>query len=651
MKAVLLLAALAVPAAQDPGIEFEGVNSFTEAELLRWIRPDLDRFWRSGRATALDDAAFRIERHYRNRGYHFVRVSVEQEAERITFRVEEGPRVTMGHLHIRGNQALSKETLKAAMPEQPGGTIPFSDRLVALQVQALIQAYRQRGFIDVRVAPPELTYDGNTKRMDVTLRVIEGRRYTLSRIDGIPEGHGLERALERYVGGVFAPALVPAIEKTIVDHLRERGYAFARARAETETDRKRARVRVTVQVRPGRKARVVAVETKGNERIRRDFIESRADLPTNREFRASDLERAERRLRGTGLFRSVSIFPRRLDKETGRLVLQIQVEEHDPGEASVRAGYGSFDGYRFGADVTFRNLIGAGELIRAEGLFTERGKRGTAAIEIPYLWGSELRLGLSGYYEGRVFPSFEVRSYGVLPSLSLSLPGGWTLSSGLRAVTIRTENVEPGVDPGDLLDFDYGSAIFVATWDRRDRALFPTRGTFVNASFEWSGDPFVSEIAFLKVTAHAAGFLPLPGGLVFAASLRGGRIRPLKGTTTLPVSLRFFAGGLSTVRGFKFGTLGPRAGADPEGGEAFLALQTEIRFPIWKGLHGAVFTDRGQVWSTYDEVDPDRLRWTLGAGLRYYTPAGPIVIDVAWNPRREPGEDSVVFHLSIGFPF
>ena len=86
------------------------------------------------------------------------------------------------------------------------------------------------------------------------------------------------------------------------------------------------------------------------------------------------------------------------------------------------------------------------------------------------------------------------------------------------------------------------------------------------------------------------------------------------------------------------------------GGETFLALQTEVRFPIWGDLHGAVFTDRGGVWGT-TAGGPSEVRYSVGTGLRYYTPAGAIVTDVAWNPDRKPGERGWEFHFSIGFPF
>jgi outer membrane translocation and assembly module TamA len=144
---------------------------------------------------------------------------------------------------------------------------------------------------------------------------------------------------------------------------------------------------------------------------------------------------------------------------------------------------------------------------------------------------------------------------------------------------------------------------------------------------------------------------PLPWSLVFAVSLQGGVIAPLGSTDVIPVSLRYFAGGTNTVRGFKFASLGPEVNGKATGGESFLALQTELRYPIWGDLHGAVFSDRGGVWEDYRRVNLSEARYSVGTGLRYHTPAGAIVADVAWNPARRPGERGWAFHFSIGFPF
>ena len=105
------------------------------------------------------------------------------------------------------------------------------------------------------------------------------------------------------------------------------------------------------------------------------------------------------------------------------------------------------------------------------------------------------------------------------------------------------------------------------------------------------------------------------------------------------------------MRGFKFESIGPKVNGEPTGGEVFLCLQTEIRFPIWGSLQGAVFSDQGGVWFERTDVNLSDIRYSVGVGLRFVTPAGALVADVGFNPHTKAGEHPIELSLSVGFPF
>ena len=165
-----------------------------------------------------------------------------------------------------------------------------------------------------------------------------------------------------------------------------------------------------------------------------------------------------------------------------------------------------------------------------------------------------------------------------------------------------------------------------------------------------AGDALVTD-EFWKASGHFSFFLPFPEGIVFATSFYGGVIAPIGGTQEIPISLREFAGGTNSVRGFKFQGVGPKVDGNPTGGEVSLTLQSEVRFPIYGNLQGAFFSDQGGVWFDRTRVNLTETRYSLGAGLRFITPAGAIVADLGWNPHVKQGEYPVEFHLSVGFPF
>jgi outer membrane translocation and assembly module TamA len=153
--------------------------------------------------------------------------------------------------------------------------------------------------------------------------------------------------------------------------------------------------------------------------------------------------------------------------------------------------------------------------------------------------------------------------------------------------------------------------------------------------------------------ANAAAFEPV-GPTVLAARLRLGTVQPYGGDSAdaVPLPERFYTGGGSSVRGFSHWRLGPRrADGRAVGGASVLETSLELRFPIRGALGGVTFVDAGQV-----DLDPwgwklQDLTYSVGAGLRYDTPLGPIRLDLAYplNPPEEAG--TTWFHFSIGQAF
>ncbi len=641
------------PEPEDEGqVVFEGVEEASESDLRRVIRPDLERYVRDPRPAVLADAVFRLTHFYHLQGHALVSVSSRTEGGKVVFSVVEGPEVTLGRLHFEGNRAFRDEELQQVRPrELLGGSPPFSPRLVSLMIDSILRAYGEWGYIEAVVTETRRHYEESERKMHVTLSIVEGKPHTLKAYVGLPEDPELQEKLRKRLETPYTPGTDEEVAADAIEHYRERGHPFAQARAVPRFDREGGKVVLEVEIQPGPPAVIGEVRVGGQVWVRPSFIQGRAGLEPGRPFRASDLREAEKRLRDTTLFTTVRAAPGEFQEETGQIAVDVTVEEREMGELSFRGGYGALDGARVGADMAYRNLFGGGELFRAGGTVSRFGWRAEAEVGIPYIFGTELYEGTSAYYERREYPSFEVSSKGGAISLSYPLTEEIQLGGGVRYAIIETEEVEPNVPPGDLLDFDYMALFLSASWDGRDSPILPSRGFLLSGLAEWSDDSFNSDVHFLNGSARMTGFLPLPFDLVLAASLHGGIIVPIGETEEIPISLRYFAGGTSTVRGFEFGTIGPQVDGEPTGGEVYLALQAELRFPIWGELHGAVFSDRGGVWFRHDQVDGDRTRYSVGLGLRYYTPAGALVVDVAWNPSREEDEEAVEVHLSIGFPF
>ncbi len=215
------------------------------------------------------------------------------------------------------------------------------------------------------------------------------------------------------------------------------------------------------------------------------------------------------------------------------------------------------------------------------------------------------------------------------------------------------------------------------TWDRRDDPFDATQGTFVSASVEHvhadpvgNGATITSE--FLRLQNRIAGYLRLShGGLALALSFRWGYNIQLNNVSQTYPDRLFYFGGVDSIRGFiqdsvipedlaqrilgdrKKSLVDDRAilTADSvaiRGGNVVLNPRAELRIPLAGVLQTALFFDTGNVWLDPRSVDPTRLRYAAGTGIRAVTPVGPLALDIGFNLDKRPWEDPFAFHFSIG---
>jgi outer membrane protein insertion porin family len=222
--------------------------------------------------------------------------------------------------------------------------------------------------------------------------------------------------------------------------------------------------------------------------------------------------------------------------------------------------------------------------------------------------------------------------------------------------TLKDENVSDlqitSVDPDtESIRLSGLSAAYVH--DSRDNFYNPRRGAFATFDLAAYGRAIGSEAAFVKFFSQGSLFRKVWKDSVWAQSIRLGAAHPFGISDSIPVSERFFAGGDTTVRGFKFDHLGPRdpLTGEPTGGEGLFIINEEFRFPIWRALRGVVFFDAGNVAARLPDLDPLDLRTVLGVGLRIETPIGPVRFEYGWKLDREAGETAGELHITVGQAF
>ncbi len=673
--------------AQQSNLEIVGADSFADKVLRDHLKEQLTSIEQLGlTAPRADDTAFFLELFYRKHGHSKVNVTYAiLPGSKLRLTVQEGPLMTIGEIRFVGNSVIPHEKLfeyvvgpirERESKAQP--TLPFVPGDLEEGVELVRRLYVAEGFLDAMIDAPIFTEKGDGTRVQVTIPIHEGRRYTFGKISFIgpapvPEEQLLSEILD-LVAEPYTAARVADIPRRLQGYLKQRGYYNANVDAAGFPERAPGgRVPVRVTLEPGAVYHFGDVRVTGLKRLRPSYLENRFDELEGDVYDPKEIDQRFRTLMRTGLFNILQINPVPVGDKTLRL--DITAEEAKAKEAGVSVGYGTFAGYILGAQYRDRNLFGYGRPVTTSAEISQRGYKGEIIFEDPYLFTTDvklrLRLGALTYqFEG--YEKFEIGVRG-----ELSRKFGKYYEAGLVLQARYVDIINATIESKFLGQRRYqvNSIGFTQSLDFREAPLVAPRGLVVDHTFDVALSAIGSEIDYVRTTARATYYLPFSPpvknvNLVedveksgfqkwfensgIAVGARVGMIQPLSnfGANAIPIDERFFNGGSTTVRSFPERELGPRdRKLLPIGGEFYSVFNAEYTFPIYGELHGAVFIDAGNLQPDVTDIGFDDMRYGVGTGLRYQLPIGPIRADYAVNPNPKLGESEGAFHFSFGFAF
>ncbi len=521
------------------------------------------------------------------------------------------------------------------------------------------------------------------------------------------------------VGTPYAALATEAAGTRLLDAYADAGYAFARVRPEVQESPDKTRARVRFVITESDPVTISGYDVRGALRTEPSVVLGRLALCQNlracrgseRYFKRNLARESEQQIATLGLFSSVSVSLEQPEVPAREKRVIVSVVEQPSQFLEPRGGFSTGEGFRIAAEYGHRSVGG-----RAIGL--------TLRIEFGYLpdfliLEDAVRVRYAAFVgdlgkrlERRngvtlAFPeiglgakvSFSVdgvdirdnqRDYGlsreaIIPILSYrpTRTVSATLGASVEANTVTlfeegglSAAIKRNPTLANLLRVPEGRTLAIAqrasvTWDRRDDPFAATRGTLLATTVEHVTALPLDELTttnseFLRLNARGAGYVRLtPGGLALAVSLAGGyNLQLASGSETYPDRL-FYAGGVSTVRGFDYDSMVPedvarevlagRLAIDEvvvRGGDVFINPRIELRIPATERVSVGLFLDTGNVWSKGDSIgtftDLLDLRYAAGSGLRANTPIGPIALDGGIKLVRRPWEDIGAVHFSIG---
>ncbi|MCG5056363.1 MAG: outer membrane protein assembly factor BamA [Myxococcales bacterium] len=647
---------------------------------------------------------------YIERGFYMADVSYEVKPQDkgqvdVYFRVQENTKVDVRRITFVGNQHASDRDLRGVMLTREGDLFSLLTSSGTYREDAfqrdllLIQSwYWDRGFVDVKIGEPLMELSQDKKSLFITIPIEEGTRYELGTVNIVGELIAPRDAYLKLIsvkpGQLFNRSQLTQDMQTIMDTFKNEGYAYVNVTPLTDKDEASRRVNLTFDVQRGEKVFVERINIRGNSKTRDKVIRREMRIVEGEEFSQSALDLSKRRVTALGFFERADMATARGTSDD-RMEINVEVAERQTGAFQIGAGFSSVENFIAQAQISQNNLFGRGQMLTLQAQLSSIRRLFLLQFQDPYFLDTRWTFGFNLFNQQRFFFSFFRESVGG------SLTWGYLLHDDVRLlltytleqVGVRTSTrgslffsgLRDPIPNGSLANLLRSG--LTSSWrvtmhhDTRDNRLFTTRGWFNTLSAEFADPAFFSENTFTRYEAATRFFYPIWGPFVLRTKLEAGLITS-RNPQGVPITERYFVGGIFDIRGYSPRSLGPRIRApntqSPDaalssfrvGGNLQLIGNLELEFPIVPkvGIKGVMFVDAGNAFNTesqycalrppdvHPSADPcnvifplNSLRTSWGFGFRWFSPIGPLRFE--WGIpfyRVSSAERPVVFEFTIG---
>jgi outer membrane protein insertion porin family len=420
---------------------------------------------------------------------------------------------------------------------------------------------------------------------------------------------------------------------------------------------------------------VERIEIHGNTKTLDRVIRREFDLAEGDAYNRALIQRAERRLKNLGFFKTVKI-AEHAGSAPDRVVLDVTVEEQATGDFTIAGGYSSAYGPIAEVGVSELNLLGRGQFVKASVTYGEYTKGFDLAFSTPYFFDNRISLGLDLFGSetaANSYRSYDSTTYGAKLAfgtpLTEELSLQWRYSLTNQSVTLDPTQgvaslpIQQAAATGPMWVSAVGTGVTYSTLDNNNK---PTNGfrAVLNADLAGVG----GDAKFIKTTEDLRYYHEITDGVVGLVRAQGGYVTPWGGQQ-LPLLNGFF-GGPQLVRGFAPNGFGPRdltpgTTMDNVGGDIYWASSAEMQTPIpllppELGLKASVFTDAGSLWSTGGSsaipglsqslqiAGSPTLRSSVGVGLVWDSMFGPLRLDYAYPLSKAPYDVTQRLNFTAG---
>ncbi len=646
----------------EPEVQLRPRVVYTRTKVQQDVERILDLYRRSGRFAVTVEPKV---------------IELPQNRVDLVFEINEGDPTYVRKITIIGNEEYSDGDLRDVVLTREERWWRFltsndtydPDRM-AFDQELLRRFYLSEGYADFEVVSAVAELSPDRKSFFITMTVDEGPRYRFGEMT-------VDVSIPNLDSRVLEEAIVPSprdwynaeeIEETVdvfTDLVGALGYAFVDIRPRVARNTDSQTIDIIFDVQEGPRVFVERIDITGNVRTLDKVIRREFRLVEGDAFNTARLRRSRERLQNLGYFKEVEVDNVPSEVYPDRTVVTATVEEQSTGELQFGIGFSSASGALFDVGIRERNLLGKGQDLRFNFSLAQQQTQIDLGFTEPYFMNRRLAAGAdlfatetdfedeAGFISQSVGGSLRLGfNYNEYMFQRLSYLLSWTRLETSNQFSSQFTREQEGTTTTSQVSHTFAI-------DRRNNVIDPTDGYFMSISNDLAGLGGTEK--YVRSSLALGYYLEPFEGWIFSATTNVGHIIGIG--EDIKIFQRYQLGG-NNLRGFDDFGASPRdiTTGDALGGDWIATAKAEIKVPLGLpeeiGITPKIFTDWGSIGAPTDLKDRNadilqsqRIRGSVGVGIEWESPVGPINIDWAHVLRSADFDVTQSFRVNFGQRF
>jgi outer membrane protein insertion porin family len=661
---------------------FRGNQQFSYRELMALVSEVREI---SSGSDYLSAVRRRVLDAYREIGFANAQITtlVREDAQRgirhISLIVSEREKIRINKVFIDGIYSMSEEDAVKKFRSLSSRLVQrnyFHEIGINQGAELFAEYLKSQGFLSAKIEFVKFDFNEEKTKVDVSLLFSEGIQTKVQEISTKGERNLTKAEISEILAVKEGePFNIFSFERGVI-LLREKYQSLGLLSAQIVNEgsenfvrysKDNSQVYLNLEVEEGPVFKVGEIIVKGNQKTHARVVIRELPFIADDILTSPLLAEAEDNLRKLNLFSSVIVRPIDRPGTIDVKDILILVDELEPGSFDIVPGYRNDLGVRLGFELGYQNLGGWNRSLNARAVFNRRTEayrfpeyNFSIGFREPYLanWPVAFTTNLTLF--NRQFSKFDANVNRITVGVKRDLT---RILSGLLEYSyekIRVSNAQlPYQVSENRTDF-IGSLTPGFIIDSRNDRFNPSKGVNSSNRFEVASRFFGSDskVGYYRFTSYNSSYFRILEDMILALALNVGWQRSNIAGQPIPTFKLFRLGGIGSIRGFSEDALEVETSRNINGILGLINTRAEVRIPLSGSVGTALFLDAGNLMVDRFSFSPGELRSAIGAGLRYNTPVGPVVLDFAWRLQSDDevgdtkvpdvGLDRFKIHFSIG---